>query len=232
MKECTKCKEVKELEEFHKDGRKPGKYCGACKSCTNSRHKAYREANREKLKQKSLAYYESNKEKYKAYREVNKEKYKDYYKAYGKTNKEKLSQYMKSYYESNKERITQIKIDYKRTRRAQDPLYKLQDNIRTLVQNAISRQGYNKNTKTAEILGCSFEELRAHLIQTFEMNYCIEYSDEYDVHIDHIYPVSLAQTEEELLSLNHYSNLQYLFAEDNLEKSNKIDFKLGAAKRG
>ena len=41
-------------------------------------------------------------------------------------------------------------------------------------------------------------------------------------HLDHIYPVSLAKDEEELLKLNHYTNFQPLWAVDNIKKGNKI----------
>ena len=40
-------------------------------------------------------------------------------------------------------------------------------------------------------------------------------------HMDHIKPISLAKTENEILELNHYTNFQPLWANENLSKSNK-----------
>lgn len=42
-------------------------------------------------------------------------------------------------------------------------------------------------------------------------------------HLDHIKPISLATTEEEVIALNHYTNFQPLWAEDNLRKGNKYE---------
>jgi hypothetical protein len=41
-------------------------------------------------------------------------------------------------------------------------------------------------------------------------------------HIDHIVPLSSAKTEDEVYGLCHYTNLQPLWAKDNLQKSNKL----------
>ena len=43
-------------------------------------------------------------------------------------------------------------------------------------------------------------------------------------HLDHIYPVSLANTEEEIIKLNHYTNFQPLWAEENIRKRNRLDY--------
>lgn len=44
-----------------------------------------------------------------------------------------------------------------------------------------------------------------------------------EIHIDHIIPISSAETLEDVYRLNHYTNLQPLWAKDNLFKYNKID---------
>ena len=41
-------------------------------------------------------------------------------------------------------------------------------------------------------------------------------------HIDHIIPTCTAKTEEDLIRLNHYTNLQPLWAEENLKKGSKL----------
>ena len=43
-------------------------------------------------------------------------------------------------------------------------------------------------------------------------------------HMDHKKPISLAMNEEEVYELNHYTNFQPLYWEDNLSKGNKYNF--------
>ena len=42
-------------------------------------------------------------------------------------------------------------------------------------------------------------------------------------HLDHVKPLYLSENEEDLIKLNHYTNLQPLWAEDNLKKNRKYD---------
>lgn len=84
-----------------------------------------------------------------------------------------------------------------------------------------SFKGRYKRTKTLEILGCTFEDLKHHLESKFEswMNW-----DNHGLYngelycgwdIDHIIPTSSAITEEDVIKLNHYSNLQPLCSRIN-----------------
>ena len=70
-------------------------------------------------------------------------------------------------------------------------------------------------------MGCSFEEFKIYLESKFESwmtwdNKGLYNGDlDYGWDIDHIIPISTAKTEEELIKLNHYSNLQPLCSKTN-----------------
>lgn len=154
---------------------------------------------------------------YQANRERRAESKRKWYEA----NKERALEHSRNYYASNKEYLTENKRRYHKHRRDSDPLYRLSCNIRSLINQAFKRNGYSKNTKTRAIIGCSFEYLLAHLYNSAVINYGY-YDPGIHYHIDHIIPSSSAASEEELIMLNHYSNLQYLTPQDNLKKSDKI----------
>ena len=80
-------------------------YKEANKEKIKEQNKAYREANKEKRKAYLKAWREANKEKIKAWREANKEKKNAYDKAYRQANKEKLKAYREVYNEANKDKV-------------------------------------------------------------------------------------------------------------------------------
>lgn len=145
-------------------------------------------------------------------------------KTYYQENKQQIAKQQTQYYDENRKKILKKKAEYQKNRKLKDPLYKLSSNLRTLVKMSFINKGFSKSSKTAQILGCSFEEFQAHLRHTFEENYGIPFSwiDESLLHIDHIIPLCSAKTKEDLVKLNHYTNLQYLLADDNLEKGSSF----------
>lgn len=143
----------------------------------------------------------------------------------GKTryyNQEKFSysgrekEYMKEYNERNKEKRNKAH----KNRLNNDEVYKFKVAVRKFICQSFKRRKQSKLMKTEEIIGCSFEELMNHICSLFQDGMTLENYGEWQ--IDHITPLSLANTKEEVVSLCHYTNLQPLWAKDNRLKSNKI----------
>ena len=155
--------------------------------------------------------------------QLNQDKIKAQRKAYREANKEKI----KAAYEANKPLL----IAKQRERRQNDILFKLRHNISSLIRNSFKATSYKKNTKTEQILGCTFNQFKEHLESQFEswMNWNNRglYNGEpnYGWDIDHIVPNSSGETLEDIIRLNHYTNLKPLCSYINRDvKRNKLDF--------
>ncbi len=131
-----------------------------------------------------------------------------------------VKEYYKEYYQENKAKAKKIAIEYQRERRKIDPLYKMKVNLRSRTSVAFKKKGYSKNTKTQEMLGVDWEVVKKHIERKFKKG--MNWDNYVKWHIDHIIPLSSAKTSERLKQLCHYTNLQPLWAKDNLSKSNKI----------
>ena len=76
----------------------------------------------------------------------------------------------------------------------------------------------NKDLSTIEYLGCDIKTLKAHI----ESQFTEGMSWDSDIHLDHIIPVCYGfPTDAEKISRLHYTNLQPLFAKDNLVKGHR-----------
>jgi len=100
-------------------------------------------------------------------------------------------------------------------------LFKLKQNVRHRVREFLKQKNIKKNSKTFELVGCTPEFLKDYLETKFTKGMSWDLMGKY-IHIDHITPLSSANTDEEIYELCHYTNLQPLWAEDNLKKSNKM----------
>jgi len=156
----------------------------------------------------------------KQYRLANKKNANEYAKQYRLHNKLKIQEENKQYRLDNKVKIQEQKKIYRTNKRINNPLYKLTCNTRDLIRKSIRRMGYSKTSRTHQMLGCTFEEFKSHLESQFTEGMTWENAGQW--HLDHIHPVSLATDEEHLIRLNHYTNFQPLWAEDNLKKGNRI----------
>lgn len=186
--------------------------------------KEYVEENKEKYKEYSKKYYDNNKEQYKEYRILNSDKIKTENKIWRDNNKEKI----KEYCNINKNHLNELKRNYVSDRRKNDPIFKMRDSVRKLIYKSICRGGYTKKSKTYEILGCSHEQFKLYLESKFESwmdwdNYG-KYNGElnYGWDIDHIIPNSNGINEEEIIKLNHYTNLQPLCSKVNRDIKRNI----------
>ena len=118
-------------------------------------------------------------------------------------------------------RIRMIKhLDYCKKRYIEDPLFNLATRVRRRIKTFLKGKGLDVNTATRQMVGCDTETLKRHL----ESLFCegMGWHNKNKWHIDHIIPLSSAKTEDDILRLCHYTNLQPLWAIDNLLKGNKI----------
>jgi hypothetical protein len=151
--------------------------------------------------------------------------------AYRRRNPQKVKESDKKYKSSPKGRELNRKYEgcakglisrrnKEKIRRALDALFAMRCRMRARITKAIRDQGYSKQSKTLEMLGCSWGELMIFLSSKFVDG--MSWDNRHLWHIDHIIPLASATSEEELIKLNYYTNLQPLWAADNLRKSDKI----------
>lgn len=98
---------------------------------------------------------------------------------------------------------------------------KLSHRVRNLIRRSIKNRGYTKRSKTHEILGCDWELFKTHIERQFVKGMDWEKMGE-EIHIDHIIPVSSAKSEEEVIALNHFTNLRPMWAKENMSKGAQI----------
>jgi len=224
---CSKCGIEKEISCFckhkgHKHGR--NSWCRECKKVADS---AYYFANKEKRSKKNKCYRLKNKNKKteydKQYYQKNREKKIEYQHIYCKNNKEKISARVKKYQKENRESLNLYFVK----RKKEDTNFKLACNLRNRLYAVL--KGKTKKGSAIGDLGCTVSDLKIYLESKF---YCHPTTGEMMTwenygklwHIDHIKPLSSFDltNREQLLEACNYTNLQPLWAEENLKKGSKI----------
>lgn len=228
-KECKKCKIVKASSEYmlrqqNSDGLYS--YCHPCRKEDNkdtyNKHKEARLARANNYyysnKQKIIDYQKQNadhiKEAQKVYREKNSTVLNEKKKQYRLINYEKELSSSREYKQKNKELLKQ-----KRKEKYQKfPILRLYHTLCIRLSDFIKDRGYSKTSSYTKSIGCTREQLKAHLSSQFKDGMTW---DNYGTvwHVDHKIPLSKASTVEQAYSLQHYLNLQPLFCGENLSKN-------------
>lgn len=127
-------------------------------------------------------------------------------------NKDKIAEY----YENNKDNRNK----YERSRRKTNPLFRLKNNLRVAIHQAINKKEWGKESLTQKTLGCDYKTITNHIEKQFIKG--MSWDNYGDWETDHIIPLSSATTEQELRKLFHYTNMQPLWVADNVSKSKSI----------
>mgnify|MGYP003667219319 CR=1 FL=1 len=239
MKTCSKCKVEKDISEYHndkskKDGKRP-----SCKVCANNQNRVRTQTEEYKLYKKEYdanyrcseagvaVYKRRQKRRNKLYKtdetyrqkqlekglkhrlkDGAKEKQAEYQKnipleirakhnrEYRRRNKDKFNEYTRNYVKKNKHMFA----------------------WRQILADTHKRLGTTKEFTTKKELGYSANELKKHLENLFTDG--MSWGNHGEWHIDHIKPVSKFNKESKASLVNALSNLQPLWAKDNLSKSN------------
>jgi len=141
-------------------------------------------------------------------------------KTWREANKEKHRQNAKDYYQKNKKHANEVKRKRRLNRRHSDKFYAFRESVRNLVKQSFRDRNYTKSSKAEKIIGCDWPYLKVHIESQFTDG--MSWENRADWHIDHIIPLASAKTQEDVLRLNHYSNLRPLWAIDNLKKGSTI----------
>lgn len=241
---CSKCKSAKLFSEFAKNSRNSDGYNGHCKDCKRQyrldnldrfvkkdrdrywnnpekfreQRKQYIKDNYSKVKQSKKDYYNRNRSKILAknneYRLANLDKIKAKQQEYHTANNEYRNLANKLYRNNNSEVINN-RIRY---RYNNDINFRLKCICRQLIRRAYLSIGTKKESATEKLLGYSPIELKEHLEAQFKLGMSWDNYGEW--HIDHIIPISRAINLEEGLELSKLENLQPLWADENILKSN------------
>lgn len=231
QKICQECNDLLDLNKFKKTKKKDKIYFSkVCQRCHNKRLKFYRNEYYKKRRIDEPGYGKKYKEKY-----LTSEKGKAKIKEYSAINRETYIQTNKNWYKNNKKRKRQSTLEWIKnnpekyaalvkknnlTRRS-DLLHSLSDRVRSSLRKSFNKLGAIKRQRTFEFLGFSNIELFNHLSKWLDKpcevcgNKVINLNNS---NIDHIIPVCIISSTDDIIKLNQLENLRLICEECNLYK--------------
>jgi len=187
-KKCPQCNQQQSLSSFFCDKNRKDGHYIYCKTCCKLRQKQHRT----KYK-KQLALME-----------------------HMRNQTETRKQSKRTYKKSKKFKISNKR--YERNKKLTDLTYKLKANLRGRFYHAIKDNA--KGGSAVRALGCSVSELKVYLESQFQPGMSWDNWSRNGWHIDHVIPLNNfnLSDSEQVKQACHYTNLQPLWAKDNLRK--------------
>jgi hypothetical protein len=154
----------------------------------------------------------------------NREKRLQYFSDWQKDNRDRLNDYHQKWREKNIDKHREYKRKYEKHRKDTDPIYKLISNFRTAIYQVLKENNVDKNGHYFEVLKYTPEELINHLEKQFTDGMTWDNYGQW--HVDHKLPITHFNINEigddEFMKCWSLSNLQPLWGDENIRKSNKI----------
>jgi hypothetical protein len=231
-KKCSQCQEVKLLAEFYKNKTKRLKVRAECKSCTKGYYA--NPENKARTKERMAEYYAKPEIKTRT-----KERMAEYYaKPEIKTRtKERMAEYRAKpeIKARRKERAAEYHAKPEVKAKTNARLKERYDSEKNTKLTVLLRsrqfqalKGKLKSASAIKQLGCTVDEALQHLENQFQPGMTWDNWALDGWHVDHIKPCASFDLtkEEQQEECFHWSNLQPLWAKDNLEKSDKLNYEL------
>lgn len=208
---CSICEEEKDATAFEVNRRQ-------CNSCRKEQNKI-RKQNRSE--EEIIKAREKGRESGKKWAKENPEKRDAIYARYRKTDKRKKV--------ANEWARRNIKstLEYRRNRYNSDPVFNIAIKLRRRIYMALKTQEKIKGSRTIDLLGCSFEDLKGYIETLFREGMTWEKVSSGEIQLDHVLPCAFFDltTREEQEKCFHFTNLQPLWKSENGEKSDFLDWR-------
>jgi len=229
---CIKCKDEKSINDFNKDKLRKDGLCPYCKKCQSEKNKKWRKDNPQKTKDYSKKSREKNREtiriRNRKYEKSNREKIRTRSKKWRTKNSEKIKAKDKKYYhenyERNKKRRKEYMKIYKREKSRNDPIYRLNSNVRTNIWRSLKGEKGKRRWET--LVNYTLEDLRKHLESQFKDGMTWQNYGKSGWEIDHRIPISLfnikSYNSKGFKKCWALENLQPMWEKENITKSNKL----------
>lgn len=220
-KECQICNEEKNILDFYQNK-------NSCKKCYNRQA-----TERRKIRYHTDDEYKKKINKRRVNRKVRENRRGDGYHTRQESYKIKKQE---------RERVTQERLQKKVVQKSslngesknrkstirrlkrynEDPVYRMKLNIKSSIRKAFKKISSNgKPCPTQEILGTNYNDFFKYIESLFQEG--MTWNNRGKWHIDHIVPISIAQTIDEVKYLNHHTNLRPIWAKENMSKGDRID---------